>query len=172
MKKSRSGGTIVNIIFIIIGIAALILILIPVFKSMSLDKKIEKANDNAKIIYDGAQKWLDETKLQGIVLTASSTTTELHFKSENASSLKSDMAAENDFIIMDLTTHVSKKFPGGWYAVVDPHEYKVVYALWSESEIQKDMLNKIGDKISQKYSVEKNGNVIGCYPISSGTYKE
>lgn len=169
--RFNKRGSVLSTILTIIAILAMILVMIPVVSTIIYDSKIEKSNDNAALIYNAAQLWLNDAKSNGTRLASTTGATEIAYKSENNSNLKSEISSESNFIVMDLAVFIKTKITGYWYVSVNPSDYTVVYALWCESKIPDDMLKKQSNQIEQKKQFKDSEFIVGCYPLPTGTYK-
>ena len=169
--RFNKRGSILSTILTIIVILAMILVMIPVVSTIVFDGKLKKSNDNAALIYNAAQLWLNDAKSNGTRLASATGATEIAYKSENNSNLKSAISSDSNFIVMELAGHIKSKITGYWYVSVNPSDYTVVYALWCESKIPDDMLKKQANKIEQKKEFKDSEFIIGCYPLPTLTYK-
>ncbi len=161
-KESRLRAVLRNVSSGLILLVIVVLFVLAV-RNLIISNKEQKAEDNARIIYIAAGKWISQAQSKNITLANSHSGDEIIFKSESMNSNKSAANDQNNFNEMDLTEFLNGSLGGDWCVVVDKDTLKVSYALWSEDKIPDNKIKKPDDIPLPQHFFKDWNNIIGCY---------
>lgn len=124
-----------------------------------VDSKIKNSNEKAKLVYNAAERWIEENQSNKSKFAKTAQNDEILFITSSSNS----RIAEFNSINMDLSADLSDFFEGNWAAVVNAQTFTLEYVLWSESSFTENDVKKLNNLSEQRKYKKDTDKIMGCY---------
>lgn len=166
----KSTGIIVGIIIALVAIIAAIVISVVAISSNSDKNKdderdsvrVSEACANAKQIYTAVSAELTQMSIAGVYLGFTGDEIILSIYGDDGDfkySLENGQQIDNNF---DLYDYLGDGYEGYGYALINPSNYSISMAWWSEKPIPDKYLHPLTE--DEMDESRDDGQTVGCYP--------
>lgn len=164
MRNSKvKGFTLIELIVVIAIIGVLAAILVPSMLGFVRNARISSANANAKLVHTASAAALTQASIDDLTLSDDDEPASEASGTITLATMNAVVFGEEE---LDLSDYLGDSFDGAGTCYFFANTFSVDYTLWQkDDDTQPDNIQLSSE--AQENMARDEGDVLGCYPLSS-----